>query len=60
MIVDLFLELNLIISGNADIISPRRRTEILKGHETPRVSPGTAAEVLSKIIVNFEEKSGNW
>jgi len=60
MIADFLPEFDLIISGHAHRISPRRRTEKLKGHQTPLVSPGTAAEGLSTILLNFEEKSGNW
>ena len=60
MIADYFPEFDLIISGHAHRISPKRRTEKLKGHQTPLVSPGTAAEGLSTILVNFAEKSGKW
>ena len=60
MIADFLPEFDLIISGHAHRISPKRRTKKLKGHLTPLVSPGTAAEGLSTILVNFEEKSGNW
>ena len=60
MIADFLPEFDLIISGHAHRISPKRRTKKLKGHQTPLVSPGTAAEGLSTILVNFEEKSGNW
>ena len=60
MIADFFPEFDLIISGHAHRTSPKRRTEKLKGHQTPLVSPGSAAEGLTTILVNFEEKSGNW
>ena len=60
MIADFFPAFDLIISGHAHRISPKRRTQKLKGHQTPLVSPGTAAEGLSTILVNFEENYGNW
>ena len=60
MIADYLPDFDLIISGHAHRISPRRRTEKLKGHQTPLVSPGTAAKGMSTILVNFNEKSGNW
>ena len=60
MIADFLPEFDLIISGHAHRISPKRRTKKLKGHQTPLVSPGTAAEGLSTILVNFEENYGNW
>ena len=60
MIADFFPAFNLIISGHAHRIIQKLRTQKLKGHQTPLVSPGTAAEGLSTILVNFEENSGNW
>jgi 2',3'-cyclic-nucleotide 2'-phosphodiesterase/3'-nucleotidase len=60
MIADFFPEFDLIISGHAHRISPKRRTEKLKGHQTSLISPGTGAQGLSTILVNFEENSGNW
>ena len=38
----------------------KRRTNQLNGHQTPLVAPGTAAEGLSTVLVNFEEQSGHW
>ena len=60
MIADFFPEFDLIISGHAHRTSPKRRTEKLKGHQAPLVSPGTATGGLSTIIVNSVEKPGNW
>ena len=60
MIADYLPEFDLIISGHAHRTYPKNRTDQLKGHQTPLVSPGTAAEGMSTILINFEEKSGNW
>ena len=60
MIAYFFPAFDLIISGHAHRISPKRRTQKLKGHQTPLVSHGTVAEGLSTILVNFKENYGNW
>lgn len=60
MIADYLPVFDLIISGHAHRISPRRRTNQLNGHQTPLIAPGTAAEGLSTVLVNFEEQSGHW
>jgi 2',3'-cyclic-nucleotide 2'-phosphodiesterase (5'-nucleotidase family) len=60
LIADFFPAFDLIISGHAERISPKRRTQKLIGHQTPLVSPGTAVVRLSTILVNFEENYGNW
>ena len=60
MIADFFPAFHLIISGHANRISPKRLTQKLKVHQTPLVSPGTVAEGLSTILVNFKENYGNW
>ncbi|MBT3715573.1 MAG: hypothetical protein HOG45_03315 [Deltaproteobacteria bacterium] len=60
MIADYLPVFDLIISGHAHRISPKRRTNQLNGHQTPLISPGTAAEGLSTVLVNFEEQSGHW
>lgn len=48
MLADFFPKFDLIISGQAHRISPKRRTEKLKGHWTPLVSP------------HFYRGSGSW
>ncbi|MBC8260156.1 MAG: metallophosphoesterase [SAR324 cluster bacterium] len=60
MIADYLPEFDLIISGHAHRISPKRPTRQLHGHQTPLVAPGNAAEGMSTIQVNFEEYSGHW
>ena len=60
MIADFSPAFDLIISGHANRISPKRLTQKLKGHQTPLVSRGTATEGLSTILVIFEENYGNW
>ena len=60
MIADFFPAFDLIISGHADRISPKPRTQKIKGHQAHLVSRGTAAEGLSTIFINFEENYGNW
>ena len=60
MIADFFPAFDLIISGHAHRINPKRHTQKLKGHQTPLVSPGTAAEGLSIILVSFKENYCNW
>ena len=42
MIADYLPVFDLIISGHAHRISPRRRTNQLNGHQTPLIAPGTA------------------
>ncbi|MBS1255524.1 MAG: 2',3'-cyclic-nucleotide 2'-phosphodiesterase/3'-nucleotidase [Deltaproteobacteria bacterium] len=60
MIADYLPEFDLIISGHAHRLSPNRRTVYLKGHQTPLISPGTRAQGLSTVKVNFREHSGHW
>ena len=44
MIADYLPVFDLIISGHAHRISPRRRTNQLNGHQTPLIAPGTAVK----------------
>ena len=60
MISDYLPVFDLIVSGHAHRISPKRRTNQLNGHQTPLVAAGTEAEGLSMVLVNFEEQSGHW
>lgn len=60
LIADYFPEFDLIISGHAHKLSPKRRTGYLKGHQTPLISPGSLGQGLSTVEINFEENSGQW